>query len=70
LEASAACAVPWLAAKGHVLSALLQLLPDDVLSLAAQIKKWKSVFSGSIQSVKIEGKIMVKILTEQGVFRL
>lgn len=39
LEASTACAIPWLAAKGHDLFQLLQLLPQDVLSLAAQMRK-------------------------------
>lgn len=45
-EDSATCAVPCLAAKGHILSQPLQLLPDDVLSSPGEEM---NMFSVSIQ---------------------
>lgn len=45
-EDSATCAVPCLAAKGHILSQPLQLLPDDVLSSPGEEM---NMFSVSVQ---------------------
>lgn len=64
-EDSATCAVPYLAAKGHILSQPFQLLPHDVLSSPGEEMNMFSVVA-----VNQLNQVMVKIQTGQIRLRL